>query len=151
MNVPRPSAVLLAVAVAIAAPAAQAREGAGASECERNFTVEGSFLSGRTYATEALVQGATYPDALHRVRDKLVEQGLDVIAAQEKNGYIRANNAVRGAEGGSANAPLRGYVTPVDGNSVNVSLQLTIHGGQSARKKTVMQYLCDAVAAAAAG
>jgi len=146
MNALRLTALLFVLA---ATPALQARDAAELTACERNFAVEGSFLGGRTYTTEAVVPGATYPDALYRVRDKLVEQGLEVIAVQEKNGYIRANNAVRGGEGGTANAPLRGYVTRVDDNSVNVSLQFTIAGGQSAKKKTVMQYMCDMVEAAA--
>jgi hypothetical protein len=148
MRLHRPA---LAVLLLVATPGLHARAEADATACERNFSVSGSFLAGRTYATEADIAGATYPDALYRVRDKLVEQGLDVIAVQEKNGYIRANNAVRGGEGGSANAPLRGYVTRVDASTVNVSLQLVIHGGQSANRKVVMKYLCDAVEAASAG
>ncbi|TWG86802.1 hypothetical protein L599_007000000050 [Luteimonas sp. J16] len=144
-------ASVVAIAILATSPGLRARPGADATACERNFTVDGSFLGGRTYATQADVPGATYPDALYRVRDKLVEQGLEVVAVQEKNGYIRANNAVRGGEGGSANAPLRGYVTRVDASTVNVSLQLVIHGGQSANRKVVMKYLCDAVEAASAG
>lgn len=150
MSTLRLFAVLSAVPLVLAAtPVLHARNGASPTACERNFAVQGSFTAGRTYSTEADIPGATYPDALYRIRDKLVEQGLEVIAVQEKNGYIRANNAVRGGEGGTANAPLRGYVTRVDDASVNVSLQFTIAGGQMANKKTVMKYLCDAVEAAA--
>ncbi|KAF1699481.1 hypothetical protein CSC62_00845 [Pseudoxanthomonas jiangsuensis] len=124
---------------------------AAASECEQNFNVNGSFGSGRTYATEARVPDVTYLPALYRVRDKIQEQGLVVLAVQEKNGYIRAANAVTGGEGGTANAPLRVYVTPQDGGGVNVSLQFTIAGGQMTSKKSVMRYMCEIVDAAAAG
>lgn len=149
MNAIRLSAVLLAVSAATATPALQARGGSEPTACQRNFDVQGSLSSGRTYSTEADVPGATYPDALYRVRDKLVEQGLDVIAVQERNGYIRANNPVRGGQGGGANAALRGYVTRVDEGGVNVSLQFTIAGGQMTSKKAVMQHMCDVVEAAA--
>lgn len=151
MNALRLSAVLLAVSAVAATPALQARGKSEPTACERNFDVQGSLSSGRTYSTEADVPGATYPDALYRARDKLVEQGLDVIAVQEKNGYIRANNAVRGGQGGSANAALRGYVTRVDDSTVNVSLQFTISGGQMANRKTLMKYMCEVVEATAGG
>src|SRR5690606_8355698 len=74
MNALRLTALLFVLA---ATPALQARDAAELTACERNFAVEGSFLGGRTYTTEAVVPGATYPDALYRVRDKLVEQGLE--------------------------------------------------------------------------
>ena len=139
------STLALLVMAALAAPCAQAQ----APDCEQNFSVEGSWSSGRTFSTEAAVPGAAYPDALHRVRDKLVEQGLEVIAVQEKSGYIRAATAVKGGGGGTATAPLRGYVTPAGSDGVNVSLQFTIAGGQMTSKKAVMQHMCELVAAAA--
>lgn len=146
MKLPCLSAVLLVLA---ATSAPQVHGQAAAPACEQNFSVEGSWGSGRTYSTEADVAGATYPDALHRVRDEIIEQGLEIIAVQEKNGYIRAANPVKGGEGGTANAPLRGYVTRVDDASVNVSLQFTIAGGQMTSKKAVMKFMCEIVDAAA--
>ncbi len=139
------SALAMLLMAVLAAPCVQAQ----APACEQNFSVEGSWSGGRTFSTEATVPGAAYPDALHRVRDKLVEQGLDIIAVQEKNGYIRAATAVKGGGGGTGTAPLRGYVTPAGEDGVNVSLQFTIAGGQMTSKKAVMQHMCELVAAAA--
>lgn len=140
------AAVLL---LAASAPLLAAKKQDAATPCEQNFTVDGSFGSGKVYATDVDVPGVAYLPALYRVRDKIVEQGLDIVAVQEKNGYIRAANPVKGGEGGTANAPLRVYVKPLEAGGVNVSLQFTIAGGQMASKKSVMGYLCEIVDAAA--
>lgn len=140
------AAVLL---LGAAAPLLAAKKQEATTPCERNFTVDGSFGAGKVYATEADVAGVAYLPALYRVRDKIAEQGLDIVAVQEKNGYIRAANPVKGGEGGTANAPLRVYVKPLEAGGVNVSLQFTIAGGQMASKKSVMGYMCEIVDAAA--
>ena len=134
-----------AVCLAARAPATAAPTDAA---CLQNFTVDGSWTSGKTYATEADVAGVAYLPALYRVRDRIVEQGLEVLAVQERNGYIRAANPVKGGQGGGATAPLRVYVKPLDAGGVNVSLQFTIAGGQMAGKKAVMNHMCEIVAAA---
>jgi len=138
--------VSAALSLVVAAPLSATPTDAA---CQQNFTVDGSWGSGKTYATQADVAGVAYLPALHRVRDKIEEQGLHLIAVQEKNGYIRAANPVKGGEGGGANAPLRIYVKPLDAGGVNVSLQFSIAGGQMASKKSVMNHLCELVAAAA--
>lgn len=134
-------AVLLSMSLPVAANSTR-------QQCESNFAVSGSFGEGRTYTTEVEVPEVEYLPALYRVRDKIEALGLEVLAVQERNGFIRAANRVRGGEGGGANAPLRGYVTPRDGGGVDVSLQFNIYGGQSARESTVMKYLCDMIEAA---
>lgn len=136
-------AVAALLCVSLPAAASTTRQ-----QCESNFTTSGSFSEGRTYSTEVEVPEVEYLPALYRVRDKIQELGLNVLAVQERNGFIRAANPVRGGDGGGANAPLRGYVTPRDGGGVDVSLQFTIYGGQSARESTVMKYLCDMIEAA---
>lgn len=142
--------MLCAAALAVLATTSYAAGTQDASApCERNFTVDGSFGSGRVYATDADVPGVAYLPALHRVRDSIQAQGLDIIAVQEKNGYIRAANPVKGGEGGTADAPLRVRVTPLENGGVNVALNFTIAGGQMTRKKAVMENMCKIVAAAA--
>ena len=137
--------------LAVAAPAFAATPKEVTAACEQNFAIDGSFGGGRAYTTEAQVPGVAYLPALYRVRDKIEAQGLEILVVQEKNGFIRAANAVKGGEGGGANAPLRVFVTPLEGDAggVNVSIQFTIAGGQAASKKTVMKYLCEMAAAAA--
>ena len=141
------SAALVAAALLVlAAPLGAAPSDAA---CQQNFSVDGSWSSGKTYATDVDVAGVAYLPALYRVRDKVEEQGLQALAVQEKNGYIRAANPVKGGEGGGATAPLRIYVKPLDAGGVNVSLQFSIAGGQVASKKSVMNHMCEIVAAAA--
>lgn len=140
-------ATLIAAALCLAA-AAPAHAAPTDAACKQNFTVDGSWTSGKTYATEADVSGVAYLPALYRVRDKIAEQGLEVLAVQERNGYIRAANPVAGGQGGGATAPLRVHVRPLDAGGVNVSLQFTIAGGQMAGKKSVMNHMCEIVAAA---
>lgn len=134
-------AALLSISMPVAANGTR-------EQCETNFVASGSFSEGRTYSTDVEVPDVEYLPALYRVRDKIDALGLNVLAVQEKNGFIRAANPVRGGNGGGANAPLRGYVTPRDAGGVDVSLQFTIYGGQSARESTVMKYLCDMIEAA---
>jgi hypothetical protein len=117
-------------------------------QCEANFVVSGSFSAGRTYSTSAEVPDVEYLPALYRVRDKIAELGLEVLSVQERNGYLRAANRVRGGQGGGANAPLRGFVKPRDGGGVDVSLEFSIYGGQSTRESTAKKYLCDMIDAA---
>lgn len=143
---PLPAVALLAL---LAVPVHHARADAAIAACEQNFQVEGSWANGRTYSTEALVEGARYPEALHQVRDKLVELGLEIVAVQERNGYIRAAQPVKGGGGGTSRAPLRGYVTAEGEDRVRVSLQFTIAGGQMTSRKGVMENMCALVAAAA--
>lgn len=69
---------------------------AAASECEQNFNVNGSFGSGHPLRHRARVPDVTYLPALYRVRDKIQEQGLVVLAVQAfKHRYYAVDSKIR--------------------------------------------------------
>ncbi len=129
------------VAVLLAgSPCVLAQQNAG--QCEANFTVAGSWSSGKTFKTSAEHAGVGYDVAFDKVAAAIRNDGLTIIDESKERGFIRANNPVKGGQGGTAVAPMRVLVIGKPGGAVKVDVTFTIAGGQLAPKKAMIQHLC---------
>ncbi|HBK45366.1 MAG TPA: hypothetical protein DDZ67_02800 [Xanthomonadaceae bacterium] len=131
---------LLAAALLAASAPLLAQEQAG--ECESNFTVGGSFSAGKTFKSSVEHTGLSYDVVFDKVAAAIEADGLQIIDQSKERGYIRANNPVKGGEGGTSVAPLRVLVLGKPNGNVKVDATFNIAGGQLSPKKAVMKSMC---------
>jgi hypothetical protein len=141
----RPLFALALLAVSTSSIAAKVE--AEPTECESNFTYGGSFSSGKTFKTSQQYTGIPYNTVFDKVADAITADGLSIIDQSKERGYIRANNPVKGGDGGTAVAPLRVLVLGKPDGSVKVDATFSIAGGQMTTKKAIMTHLCQMLAA----
>ena len=130
---------LLAATLATAAAPAFAADPAG--QCADNFAVDGSWSSGKSYTT-AVQQAGDYGQVYDRLLKAITDDGMILDFNRKETGYIRASNPVKGGQGGTATAPLRGKVQRMPGGEVKIDLTFTIAGGQMTPKKAVLGAFC---------
>jgi hypothetical protein len=116
------------------------------SSCMENFSVSGSFGSGKTFLAAQEHEGVSYPVAFRKTVDAIRADGQTQVSPNEATGYIAAENPVSG--GGGSTVPLRVTVRRQTDGSIRVEARFTIKGGQMTSKKKVAEGLCKIVNAA---
>lgn len=144
-------ATLPMVALVAACGGAPTKEASNATidprECAKNFTVEGSFLSGKTFKTRANVAGIGQATALKRAAQFTAEDGWNIASVNESLGIISASQTV--SYGNGKTAPLNISVSEADGG-VAVSMTYALSGGVSSPETAVKEHFCKTIEAVAA-
>jgi hypothetical protein len=146
MNPTQKLAIACALAGAVAiSVGSQAR--ADATECNANFTTSGSFFSGKTYRTWAVLPSVTPLDAFKRVYTHVVKEGYRINQADRELGMISASQDVSGGEGKSV--PLNVIVEAGEGTGSKITVTFSLSGGLISSH--VQETLCAVIGSAEGG
>ncbi len=113
-------------------------------ECARNFTYDGSFLSGRTYKTNAFVANVTQDEAMKRAARKIVSDGWQVTNTDANLGIISASQTVSYGQGKTV--PLNVSIAPSQGG-VKVNISYATSGGVTSPLDAITRQFCDIIEA----
>jgi len=116
---------------------------ADSSQCGRNFTVKGSFFSGKTYKTWAEFPGVKADFAFKKVYIYTVKDGWTISQADKDLGVISASQVV--SSGNGKTAPLN-IVVEKNGAGSKVSMTYSTSGGVSSPEDAVKKDFCDTLA-----
>ena len=118
---------------------------ANASQCQDNFSVEGSFLSGKVFKTSAEVPNISYDAAFKNISAYTANTGFTIVSSDKRNGTI---SAVQTASlQSSRTIPLNITVSPATGG-VNVSMVYSTPVGALSPEDAVKTHFCETVAQA---
>jgi len=120
------------------APAA--KPAATGAPCAANFVTSGSFVSGKTFTTNAPLPGVSKDAAFGKAYASLAKKGYQIVQSDKGAGVISAAQAVSFSKGGK-NAPLN-IVVQGEGKGSSVSFTFSIAGGLSASEDTVRNEFC---------
>lgn len=109
-------------------------------ECARNFSYDGSFLSGRTFKDHVFVKGVTQTEAMKRAARYIASDGWHISTTNEKLGIISASQTVSFGEGKTA--PLNVGFEQVKGG-VNLTMSYAISGGVTSPVDAVQKFFCS--------
>lgn len=144
-------ATLPTIALVAACSGAPTKEASNATidtrECAENFTVEGSFFSGKTFKTRANVSGVDQATALKRAAQFTAEDGWSIASVNESLGIISASQSV--SYGNGKTAPLNISISEAD-SGVTVGMTYSLSGGVSSPEAAVKEHFCKTVEAVAA-
>jgi hypothetical protein len=115
-------------------------------QCKTNFTKEGSFLSGTTYKTWAVVEGAEYSDAFKNVYLQVVKDGWKITNSDKEMGIISAAQDV--SYGNGKTAPFNVVVEKESELNSKISITYSLSGGVKSPEKAVVDAFCKTIAAA---
>ncbi|WP_062060053.1 hypothetical protein [Cellvibrio sp. OA-2007] len=115
-------------------------------DCADNFTVDGTFESGRTFKTAAFVPNVSKADAINAAGRDLASVGWQINSTNESMGVISASQVVTYGQGKTA--PLNVLVDEANGG-VNVSMTYTISGGLDSPVEAVVNQFCTTIGAIA--
>jgi hypothetical protein len=113
-------------------------------ECARNFTYDGSFLSGRTFKTNVFVQNVKQDQAMQRAARYIIADGWQVNNTDSKLGIISASQTV--SYGNGKTAPLNVGIEQAKGG-VKVNIAYSISGGVTSPVDAVQNFFCSTVQA----
>ena len=116
---------------------------ADSSQCGDNFTVEGSFFSGKTYKTWAEFPGVKADYAFKKVYVYTVKDGWNISQADKEIGVISASQVV--SHGKGKTAPLN-IVVEEKGAGSKVSMTYSTSGGVSSPDDAVKNHFCATLA-----
>lgn len=117
-----------------------------AEPCLQNFTSTGSFLTGQTYRTSALLNGVPPSDAYSRAYAFTSENGFTVTSANKEAGIIAAAQTV--SVGTSRAVPLTISLQP-DPAGTRAVISYTTLVGQFSPPDAIQKHFCATFAAAA--
>lgn len=141
------AAVVITIGACGAAPTKDsAGDNADPRECAQNFEVAGSFLSGKTFKTSAVVSGVNQKDAMKRAAQFISSDGWTLNNVNESLGIISASQTVSYGEGKTA--PLNIAINESSGG-VEVGLTYSTSGGVSSPANAVKEHFCKTVGAVA--
>lgn len=126
--------------LAFAGLAAHANE-----QCNDNFTVEGSFLSGKTYKTWAVFPAARPQDAFTRAYAFTAANGFTVTNADKEAGVITAAQSVSYGKGKTV--PLNIVVGTEAAGGVRVAMVYATSGGLVSPEAAIRKHFCMTLAA----
>lgn len=115
-------------------------------DCADNFTVDGTFESGRTFKTAAFVPNVSKANAINAAGRDLASVGWQINSTNENMGVISASQVVTHGQGKTA--PLNVLVDEANGG-VNVSMTYTISGGLDSPVEAVVNQFCTTIGAIA--
>jgi hypothetical protein len=113
------------------------------SQCESNFTVEGSFFSGKIFSTWSIESDVDEKDAFKKIYLHISKEGWKIENADREIGIISAVQDVSYGKGKSV--PLNIVVEDSDSKNVKVSISYTLSGGVSSPKKAVLEAFCKII------
>ena len=116
--------------------------------CLDNFASEGSFLSGRTYKTWAIVPGVRQGEAFSRAYAFTAEHGFTVSSADKEAGVISAAQSVSYGNGKTAPLSVTLQQRP---DGVRVALTYGTSGGVSSPEDAIQRHFCLTIASVANG
>jgi hypothetical protein len=125
-------------------------EGKGAADnrpCVANFSVEGSFWTGKVYKSFQEIPNALQPEAFERVAASVASSGWQVTNASKDLGIISASQTVSYGEGKTA--PLNVVVKRRSSGGVRVEVVFQTSGGEVASSDDVQKEFCAILEAAA--
>lgn len=113
-------------------------------ECARNFTYDGSFLTGRTFKTNAFIKNTAQADAMKRAARYIAQDGWQINNTDQSLGVISASQTVSYGQGKTA--PLSvGFEQKKGGVQMGVSY--AISGGVTSPVDAVQKFFCSLVEA----
>lgn len=113
-------------------------------ECARNFTYDGSFLSGRTYKTNAFVANVSQDEAMKRAARHISNDGWNITNTDTNLGIISAAQTVSYGQGKTV--PLNVSIAPVQGG-VKVNISYSTSGGVTSPVDAVSRSFCEIIEA----
>lgn len=116
---------------------------ADAAQCTENFSVEGSFFTGKLYKTWADFPAAKTDQAFKKLYAFTVKGGWKVSQADKDLGVISAAQDV--SFGNGKTAPLN-IIVEKNGNGVKVSMTYATSGGVSSPEDAVKNHFCNSLA-----
>lgn len=111
-------------------------------DCAKNFTYDGSFLSGRTYKTNAVVQNVSQDEAMKRAARLLIADGWQVNNTDTNLGIISASQTVSYGQGKTV--PLNVSIAPLD-KGVKVNIAYSTSGGVTSPLDAITNQFCSIV------
>lgn len=114
--------------------------------CAQNFTTEGSLLAGRIFKTNQLISGVSKKIAMEKASKHIAKGGgLMITNIDKESGVINAS--VTNSSLGNVRSTPFTMVFDQNGSGVDVSLSLSVSGGQLTSPESVKNDFCDILAA----
>jgi hypothetical protein len=141
---------LIAIASTCAPVIAQEAKPAPADgrPCMANFTVEGSFLTGKTFRTWQEHSGVSYDSAFRKTAQAAAGAGWGQVSSNKDTGTITATQEVTGSKRKSA-APLNVILQEKGKGVIRIETNFSLAGGQMSPEDAARAELCKLVEAAA--
>ncbi|GAA4094879.1 hypothetical protein [Zhongshania borealis] len=114
-------------------------------DCARNFTQEGSIVTGKVYRTSIYLEGTGKKRAFSNISKGLAMQGWNISNSDSELGMLNANQSVAMSNGGTA--PLNISVDDTSSGS-EVSLAFSTGMGVYSPPNAVMEEFCKIVSVA---
>ncbi len=115
-------------------------------QCARNFTYQGTFLSGRTYKTSAVVNNVSLPTAMKRISRFLAKNGWTITKTDKESGIISATQSIRSSR---VNTVPFNVVVQAEPHGVNISITYFLAAGLTAPLESIKNQFCSTIEAAA--
>jgi len=148
------SSVLLALSVgAIGCSTSKVEENSApraptGRQCVDNFTMEGSFWTGRTSKTHQDFAGVSKGEAFDRLLAKVASNGYQVNSSSKDAGLISASQGVTGS---SKTTPLNVVISDQPGGQVRVALVFVTSGGLAFSREGLEKEFCEILASVQGG
>jgi hypothetical protein len=113
-------------------------------QCQQNFSIEGSFFSGKTYKTWATFDNVGSSKAFKKVYQYTVKDGWQISNADENLGIISASQSVSFGKGKTV--PLNIVVEDFGKAGSKVSITYSTSGGVSSPEDAVQTHFCATLA-----
>ena len=120
----------------MAAPSSAADDQGG---CASNFSVSGSFFTGKQYKTNVVLPGVGREIAFKKAYASVVKKGYQVTHSDKDVGVISVSQQVTGS---AKTAPLNILVEP-DGTGSKINFSFSTAGGLSAAEGAVRDEFCN--------
>ena len=116
--------------------------------CMTNFTVEGSFVTGKTFKTWHEYSGVPYDVAFRKTAQAVAVAGWGTAVSNKDTGTITATQAVTGSRR-RPSAPLNVIVQEKDKATIRVDVNFSLAGGQTTSEDAARSEFCKLVEAGA--
>lgn len=116
------------------------------SECETNFSTDGSIITGKKFTTSSTLLGVPADQAFQRMSAVMLEEGFHIESSDPRRGLISAYQDVNYS---SKRAPLSAVIQPINSGS-KVTLVFVAAAGIYAPDRGARSEFCKIIDAAKA-
>lgn len=110
--------------------------------CAKNFTHEGSLMTGKVYKTNGIIYGADKNSAFAKIIKHIAMDGWHILNSDKELGMINASQTVSFGKGKTA--PLNVSIDQVN-NDVKVSVSFSTSIGVHSPAEAVMESFCEII------
>jgi len=130
--------IVLTLSASFIVPAFAAEDQGG---CVSNFSVSGSFFTGKQYKTSVVLPEVSSQTAFKKAYASIVKKGYQITQSDKDIGVISASQQVTGSKGGKT-APLNVLVESDSGAGSKIDFSFSTAGGLMAPEDAVRDEFC---------